>query len=67
VLEDETGRLPVAVPLQLAEQMYRRIRQARVVAVAGRLERIRWYRSMLAMDLRELATSEMTRTTRKRA
>jgi error-prone DNA polymerase len=55
VLEDETGRLPVAVPPQLAVQMYRRIRQARVVAVAGRLERIRWYRSMLAMDLREFS------------
>jgi error-prone DNA polymerase len=51
VLEDETGRLPVAVPPQLAEQMYRRIRQARVVAVAGRLERVRWYRSLLALQL----------------
>jgi DNA polymerase III alpha subunit len=38
VLEDETGRLPVAAPPQLAEQMYRRIRQTRVVAVAGRVE-----------------------------
>jgi hypothetical protein len=41
VIEDETGRLPIAVPPQLAEQMYRRIRQARVVAVAGCIERIR--------------------------
>jgi error-prone DNA polymerase len=55
VIEDETGRLPIAVPPQLAEQMYRRIRQARVVAVAGRVERIRWYRSMLALDLREIS------------
>jgi DNA polymerase III alpha subunit len=53
VLEDETGRLPVAAPPQLAEQMYRRIQQTRVVAVAGRVERSRWYRSLLAMDLRE--------------
>jgi DNA polymerase III alpha subunit len=57
VLEDETGRLPVAVPPQLAAQLYRRIRQARVVAVAGRLERIRWYHSLLAMDLHEIASS----------
>jgi DNA polymerase III alpha subunit len=57
VLEDETGRLPVAVPPQLAEQMYRRIRQARVVAVTGRVERIRWYHSLLAMDLHEIASS----------
>jgi DNA polymerase III alpha subunit len=56
VLEDETGRLPVAVPPQLAEQIYRRIRQARVVAVAGRVERIRWYRSMLALDLSEISS-----------
>lgn len=55
VLEDETGRLPIAVPPQLAERMYRRIRQARVVSVAGRVERIHWYRSLLAMDLRELS------------
>jgi DNA polymerase III alpha subunit len=55
VLEDETGRLPVAVPPQLAEQMYRRIRQARVVAVAGRVERVHWYRSLLAMQLQDVS------------
>jgi error-prone DNA polymerase len=55
VLEDETGRLPVAVPPHLAEQMYRRIRQARVIAVSGRVERISWYRALLAMDLREVS------------
>lgn len=57
VLEDETGRLPVAVPPALAEQMYRRIRQARVISVVGRLERVSWYRSLLALDLREVACS----------
>src|SRR5262249_10307307 len=55
VLEDETGRLPVAVPPFLAEQMYRRIRQARVVAVAGRVERIHWYRSLLALQLQDIS------------
>jgi error-prone DNA polymerase len=55
VIEDETGRLPVAVPPHLAEQMYRRIRQARVVAVAGRVERVHWYRSLLAMQLQDMS------------
>jgi error-prone DNA polymerase len=55
VIEDETGRLPVAVPPQLAEQMYRRIRYARVVAVAGRVERVEWYRSLLAMQLQDIS------------
>ncbi len=55
VLEDETGRLPVAVPPNLAEQMYRRIRQARVVAVAGRVERVHWYRSLLAIQLQDIS------------
>jgi error-prone DNA polymerase len=55
VLEDETGRLPVAVPPQLAEQMYRRIRQARVLVVAGRVERISWYHSLLAVQLQDIS------------
>jgi error-prone DNA polymerase len=55
VLEDETGRLPVAVPPFLAEQLYRRIRQARVVAVAGRVERVHWYRSLLAIQLQDIS------------
>jgi error-prone DNA polymerase len=55
VIEDETGRLPVAVPPQLAEQMYRRIRHARVVAIAGRVERVEWYRSLLAMQLQDIS------------
>jgi error-prone DNA polymerase len=57
VIEDETGKLPVAVPPQLAEQMYRRIRQARVVAVAGRLERVQWYRSLLALQLQDVSSA----------
>jgi error-prone DNA polymerase len=57
VVEDETGRLPIAVPPQLAEQMYRRIRQARVVAVAGRVERVHWYRSLLAMQLHDVSSA----------
>jgi error-prone DNA polymerase len=52
VLEDETGRLPVALPPRLAAGMYRAIRGSRAVMVAGRIERVRWYRSLLALDVR---------------
>jgi error-prone DNA polymerase len=51
VLEDETARLPVALPPRLAREMHRVIRGSRVVAVVGRVERVRWYRSLLAADL----------------
>lgn len=51
VLEDETGRLPVALPPRLAAQMHALIRHARVVIVTGGVERVRWYRSLLALDL----------------
>ncbi|HLZ21587.1 MAG TPA: DNA polymerase III subunit alpha [Ktedonobacterales bacterium] len=52
VLEDESGRIPIAFPPKLAEQMHRVIRNSRVVAVVGRVERVRWYRSLLGLDLR---------------
>jgi error-prone DNA polymerase len=51
VLEDETGRLPVALPPQLAAQLHRLLRDARVVVVMGRVERVRWYRSLLGAAL----------------
>jgi error-prone DNA polymerase len=51
VLEDETGRLPVALPPRLAAEMHRRVRDARVLVAAGRVERVRWYRSLLAFEL----------------
>jgi len=52
VLEDETGRLPVALPPRLATHLRRVIVASRVVVVAGRVERVRWYRSLLAVDIR---------------
>ncbi|HEV2237153.1 MAG TPA: DNA polymerase III subunit alpha [Ktedonobacterales bacterium] len=58
VLEDETGRLPVAIPPPLAGELYRRIRRARVVLITGRVERVRWYRSLLAQDLRAITYAE---------
>lgn len=51
VLEDETGRLPVALPPQIAMELHRLIRSARIVAVVGRVERVRWYRSLLAFQI----------------
>jgi hypothetical protein len=60
VLEDETGRLPVAVPPPLAGELYRRIRRARVVLITGRVERVRWYRSLLAQDLRAITYMAQT-------
>jgi error-prone DNA polymerase len=55
VLEDETGRLPIALPPRLAAEMYRVIRDARAVAVVGHVERVRWYRSLLARHIDRIA------------
>ena len=55
VLEDETGRLPIALPPKLAAEMHRRLRGARAVTIAGRVEQVRWYRSLLAFDLQAIA------------
>ncbi|HEU5438132.1 MAG TPA: DNA polymerase III subunit alpha [Ktedonobacterales bacterium] len=55
VLEDETGRLPVALPPKIAEQLHRVIRDARVVVVRGRCERVRWYRSLLGFEIEAAA------------
>jgi error-prone DNA polymerase len=51
VIEDETGRVPVALPPQLAAELQRTIRDARYLVVVGRLERVRWYRSVLAVQV----------------
>ncbi len=56
VLEDETGRLPIAFPPQLAIELHRRLRDAREIVVTGRVEHVRWYRSLLASDLQTLHT-----------
>ncbi len=55
VLEDESGRLPVALPPKLAAQMHRVIRDAREIIVIGRVERVRWYRALLASDIQALS------------
>lgn len=58
VLEDETGRLPVAVPPRIAADLHRIIRTARVVAVIGRVEHVRWYRSLLASEIHAIEPTE---------
>ena len=51
VLEDETGRLPVALPPHLATQLHALARGGHPLIVTGRVERVRWYRSLLAIAI----------------
>jgi error-prone DNA polymerase len=52
VLEDETGRLPVALPPRLAGRLHALARGGHPLIVTGRVERVRWYRSLLATAIR---------------
>jgi error-prone DNA polymerase len=52
VLEDETGRLPVALPPRLATQLHALARGGHPLIVTGRVERVRWYRNLLAIAIR---------------
>jgi error-prone DNA polymerase len=51
VLEDETGRLPLALPPDLAVELRRILRDARYLVAVGCLEQTRWYRSVWAFQL----------------
>jgi error-prone DNA polymerase len=51
VLEDETGRLPLALPSSLAAELRRILRDAHYLVAIGRLERVRWYRALWAFEL----------------
>jgi len=51
VLEDETGRLPLAMAPALAAELRRILRDAHYLIAVGRLERVRWYRSLWAFEL----------------
>lgn len=51
VLEDETGRLPLAMAPALAADLRTTLRDARYLVAVGRLERVRWYRSLWAFQL----------------
>ncbi len=51
VLEDETGRLPLAMTPGLAADLRATLRDAHYLVAVGRLERVRWYRSLWAFQL----------------
>jgi len=51
VLEDETGRLPLAMAPRLAVDLRGILRDARYLVAVGRLEHVRWYRSLRAFQL----------------
>jgi error-prone DNA polymerase len=51
VLEDETGRLPLAMSPALAADLRATLRDAHYLVAIGRLERVRWYRSLWAFQL----------------
>jgi error-prone DNA polymerase len=54
VLEDETGRIQVACPPRVAETLRLVLVESSFVAVSGRLERMRWHRSLLGRLVRPL-------------
>jgi error-prone DNA polymerase len=54
VLEDETGRVQVACPPGVADTLRLVLVESRFVAVLGRVERLRWHRSLLGRLIRPL-------------
>ncbi|HEU4782452.1 MAG TPA: hypothetical protein VFS83_03845 [Ktedonobacterales bacterium] len=50
VLEDEIGLLPLAPPPALAAELRTTLRDARYLIAVGRLEHVRWYRSLWAFE-----------------
>lgn len=63
VLEDETGRLPLAMASTLAADLRKILRDARYLVAVGRLERVRWYRSMWAFELLGVSRANSLRNT----
>lgn len=61
VLEDETGRLPLAMAPGLAADLRGILRDARYLVAVGRLERVRWYRSLWAFELIGVTVNEENR------
>lgn len=62
VLEDETGRLPLAMAPGLAAHLRSILRDARYLVAIGRLERVRWYRSLWASELMGMSGSAVAHT-----
>jgi hypothetical protein len=63
VLEDETGRLPLAMAPGLAADLRRILRDARYLVAVGRLERVRWYRSLWAFQFIGVSENTVSHTT----
>ncbi|MGE5333071.1 MAG: hypothetical protein ACM3N4_00090 [Nitrososphaerota archaeon] len=64
ILEDKTGRLPLAMAPTLAANLRGILRDTRYLVAVGRLERVRWYRSLWALELiavQDVAGSTATR------
>src|SRR6185312_14294424 len=62
VLEDETGRLPLAMAPGLAADLRGILRDARYLVAIGRLERVRWYRSLWAFQLTGVSRNAVSHT-----
>jgi DNA polymerase III alpha subunit len=62
VLEDETGRLPLAMAPALAADLRTILRDARFLIAVGRLERVRWYWALWAFELTDITGGGATRT-----
>jgi hypothetical protein len=60
-LEDETGCLPLAMAHTIAANLRTTLRDARYLVAIGRLERVRWYRSLWAFEL--IGVQRVTRNT----
>lgn len=57
VIEDETGRVQVALPPPVADTLRLVLAESRLVAVSGKVERTRWHRSLLGRQVRALPPS----------
>jgi len=62
VLEDETGRLPLAMAPGLAADLRGILRDARYLVAVGRLERVRWYRSLWAFQITGVSGNAVSHT-----
>lgn len=66
VLEDETGRVQVALPPSLAESLRPALAESRILAVAGKVERSAGHVTLLATRLQPYTGVNMEDTARKR-
>lgn len=65
VLEDETGRVQVALPPRLAEMLRPALAESRILAVAGKVERSAGHVTLLAGRLQPVVNANDARRTRE--